>query len=93
MIRSELVHALETENPTLSAKEIERMVTAFFSEIGKHLADGGRVELRGFGVFSTRERVARAGRNPRNGEAVDIPAKRATNFRAGRELRALLNKG
>lgn len=50
------------------------------------------MELRGFGVFSTRERIVRAGRNPRSGEAVDIPAKRATHFRVGRELRALLNE-
>lgn len=92
MNRSELVRALAKENPTLPGKDIERMVKAFFSEIGKHLAHGGRVELRGFGVFSSRQRDARAGRDPRNGMAVDIPAKRATHFRVGRELRALLNE-
>ena len=54
-------------------------------------AEGGRVELRGFGAFSTREREARVGRNPRTGEAVEVPAKRVPYFKAGKDMRKRLN--
>ena len=57
MIRSELLQALARENPDLRADEVEQVLDTFFDEIGKRLAEGGRVELRGFGAFSTRERA------------------------------------
>jgi len=91
MIRSELVQALAEENPDLRPEEVEEVVTIFFDEISARLADGGRVELRGFGAFSTRERDARKGRNPRTGEEVDVPAKRVPFFKAGKEMRERLN--
>ncbi len=92
MIRSELLQEIASENPELRAEEVERVVDIFFEEIAARLADGGRVELRGFGAFSTRERDARKGRNPRTGEAVDVPAKRVPYFKPGKEMRASLNK-
>ncbi len=67
------------------------MVDIFFEEITQRLAEGGRVELRGFGTFSTREREARTGRNPRTGESVDVPAKRVPYFKPGKEMRERLN--
>ena len=76
MIRSELLAALAQDNPELRAEEVEQVVDVFFEEIAQRLSEGGRVELRGFGAFSTREREARKGRNPRTGETVDVPAKR-----------------
>ena len=91
MIRSELVQKLVDENPELSVQDVERIVTAFFDEITDRLADNGRVELRGFGAFSTRERDARTGRNPRTGEVVDVDAKRVPYFKPGKEMRARLN--
>jgi integration host factor subunit beta len=91
MIRSELLQALARDNPDLRAEEIEQVVDIFFDEISTRLAEGGRVELRGFGAFSTRERDARQGRNPRTGEAVDVPAKAVPYFKPGKEMRALLN--
>ncbi|RGP41990.1 Integration host factor subunit beta [Altererythrobacter insulae] len=91
MIRSELLQALHQDNPELRAEEIEQMVDIFFDEISERLAEGGRVELRGFGAFSTREREARTGRNPRTGEAVEVPAKRVPYFKAGKEMRRRLN--
>ena len=91
MIRSELLQALAKENPELRADEIEQVVDIFFDEIAGRLAEGGRVELRGFGAFSTRERGARTGRNPRTGEAVDVPAKRVPYFKPGKEMRRSLN--
>ena len=91
MIRSELLSALATDNPGLKSEEIEQVVDIFFDEIAQRLAEGGRVELRGFGAFSTRERAARTGRNPRTGETVDVPAKRVPYFRPGNEMRRALN--
>jgi integration host factor subunit beta len=91
MIRSELLQALARDNPDLRAEEIEQVVDIFFDEISSRLAEGGRVELRGFGAFSTREREARQGRNPRTGESVDVPAKSVPYFKPGKEMRALLN--
>jgi len=90
MIRSELVEALARDNPELKA-EVEQVVHIFFDEIAQRLAEGGRVELRGFGAFSTREREARKGRNPRTGTSVAVPAKRVPYFKAGKEIRERLN--
>lgn len=91
MIRSELLQALCADNPDLRPEEIEQVVDLFFDEITQRLAEGGRVELRGFGTFSTRERDARTGRNPRTGESVDVPAKRVPYFKPGKEMRERLN--
>jgi len=91
MIRSELLQKMAQDNPDLRAQEIEQVVDIFFEEIAQRLAEGGRVELRGFGAFSTREREARTGRNPRTGEAVDVPAKRVPYFKPGKEMRNALN--
>ncbi len=92
MIRSELVKRLEAENPELKTEEVERIVDLFFGQIIQRLADGGRVELRGFGAFSTRERNPRKGRNPRTGDSVSVPSKRVPYFKPGKEVRERLNK-
>ena len=91
MIRSELVQRLADENSDLTPLEIERIVDIFFTEITSQLANGGRVELRGFGAFTTRSRDARTGRNPRTGEAVSIDAKKVPFFKPGKEIREKLN--
>jgi integration host factor subunit beta len=91
MIRSELLQALAKENPELRAEDVERALDTFFEEITERLAAGGRVELRGFGAFSTRQREARKGRNPRTGETVSVPDKRVPYFKPGKEMRARLN--
>jgi integration host factor subunit beta len=91
MIRSELVQMLAKDNPELSLKEVDAIVSIFFDSISEQLAKGGRVELRGFGAFSTRDRTARTGRNPRTGTSVDVDAKRVPYFKPGKEMRARLN--
>src|SRR3954468_16784041 len=91
VIRSELVQLLCDDHPDLTGKEIERVVSAFFDSVTDQLQRSGRVELRGFGAFSTREREARKGRNPRTGDAVDVDAKRVPYFKPGKEMRERLN--
>jgi integration host factor subunit beta len=93
MIRSELVQKLCQDFPDLTQREIETVVGAFFDSVSDQLAKGGRVELRGFGAFSTRKRDARTGRNTRTGEAVDVDAKRVPYFKPGKEMRERLNLG
>ncbi len=93
MIRSELVQKICQDFPDLTQREIENVVSALFDSITEQLADGGRVELRGFGAFSTRQRDARIGRNPRTGEPVEVDAKRVPYFKPGKEMRERLNLG
>ena len=68
MTRSELITRLATANPHLYQRDVERIVTTIFEEISAALARGDRVELRGFGAFSVKQRGSRVGRNPRTGE-------------------------
>jgi integration host factor subunit beta len=91
MIRSELVQQLCTDFPDLTQREVEGVVSAIFDSITEQLAQGGRVELRGFGAFSTRQRDGRVGRNPRTGESVSVDAKRVPYFKPGKEMRERLN--
>lgn len=93
MIRSELVTAIATANPHLTQRDVERVVDTIFDTITLALVDGRRVELRGFGAFSTRGREARIGRNPRTGTAVSVDAKRVPYFKPGKDLRERLNVG
>lgn len=90
MIRSELVELLSKSHPGLTARELDLIVTTFFDEIIAQLAKGGRIELRGFGIFTTRDRDARLGRNPRTGEAVPVDGKRVPFFKPGKEMRSRL---
>ena len=93
MIRSELIQIIADENPHLYQRDVERIVNTVFDTITEALADGGRVELRGFGAFSVKHRDARTGRNPRTGEAVEVEAKAVPFFKTGKGLRDRLNDG
>ena len=93
MVRSELVERLVAKNPTLTTEDFDRIVRLIFETMSAHLADGGNIELRGFGTFSTRARDGRIGRNPRTGEAVEVSPKRSVYFRPGKEVRALVRRG
>ena len=91
MTKSELIAYLAEENPHLYQRDVERIVTTIFDEIASALSRGDRVELRGFGAFSVKQRDARVGRNPRTGAAVNVAAKRVPYFETGKQLRDKLN--
>ena len=93
MIRSELVQQIASENPHLTQRDVEKLVSTFFDRITGAMASGNRVELRGFGAFSVKKREPRKGRNPRTGEAVDVAGKHVPFFKAGKLLRDRLNGG
>ncbi len=91
MIRSELIQKVADENPHLYQRDVEKIVNTIFDEITGALSSGDRVELRGFGAFSVKQRDARIGRNPRTGEAVEVDEKHVPFFKAGKLLRDRLN--
>ncbi len=93
MTKSELIQRLAEKNPHLYLRDVEKIVDTIFEEITAALAGGDRVELRGFGAFSVKEREARIGRNPRTGESVNVDAKRLPFFKTGKGLRDRLNEG
>jgi len=93
MLRSELVLKLQSELRHLKAQDVEDAVDAMLDAIGEAMVEGRRVELRGFGAFSVRQRDGRQGRNPRTGETVKVAPKRVPFFKPGKELRAAVNGG
>lgn len=91
MTKSDLILRLAELYPHLLQRDIERIVGTVFDEISNALARGNRVELRGFGAFSIKQRDSRMGRNPRTGEAVAVAEKRVPFFKTGKQLRDRLN--
>jgi integration host factor subunit beta len=91
MTKSELIQHLADANPHLYQRDVERIVATIFDEVTTALANGDRVELRGFGAFSIKKRESRIGRNPRSGEVVNVAAKRLPYFKTGKQLREKLN--
>src|SRR5450631_2469808 len=87
MIKSELVQRIASQNPHLYQRDVENIVNAILGEIVTALARGDRVELRGFGAFSVKNRPARAGRNPRTGAQVAVDRKNLPFFKPSKEIR------
>jgi integration host factor beta subunit len=87
MTKSELVDRIVEANGILTRKESELVVNIVFDSMSEALKNGEKVEIRGFGSFTVRERGAREARNPKSGEIVNIQAKKAPFFKTGKELR------
>ncbi len=87
MTRQELINRISEKNPHLSNSDVDRVVSTVFEEITQALSDGNRVELRGFGAFSVKERAGYQGRNPRTGESVEVKPKYVPAFKVGKHLR------
>ncbi len=92
MIKSELVQRIAAQNPHLYQRDVENIVNAILNEIVAAMARGDRVELRGFGAFSVKNRPARTGRNPRTGAHVSVEQKSVPFFKTGKEMRERLNR-
>ncbi|SON57242.1 Integration host factor subunit beta [Hartmannibacter diazotrophicus] len=91
MIKSELVQRIAAQNPHLYQRDIENIVNTILDTIAGAMANGDRVELRGFGAFSVKSRPARTGRNPRTGAKVEVDEKHVPFFKTGKEMRERLN--
>ena len=92
MIKSELIKRISAQNPHLYQRDVEKIVNAILGEIVAAMARGDRVELRGFGAFSVKQRPARTGRNPRTGAHVAVDQKCVPFFKTGKEMRERLNR-
>jgi len=90
MNKQELVAAM-AEKSELSKKDAERALAAFTSVVSEELANGGKIQLVGFGTFEVAERAAREGRNPATGESMEIAASKTPKFKAGKALKDLVN--
>lgn len=91
LIRSELIQKIADENPHLYQRDVDRIVSTILDEITGAMSSGNRVELRGFGAFSVKQRDPRVGRNPRTGDAVTVEQKHVPFFKTGKLLRDRLN--
>jgi len=91
MIKSELVARIAAQNPHLYNRDVQKVVGAILNQIVSAMTQGNRVELRGFGAFSVRNRRARTGRNPRTGSVVQVAEKAVPYFKPGKEMVRRLN--
>ncbi len=91
MIKTELVANLSKRNPHLYQREVAHIVNAVLEEVVSALSRGDRVELRGFGSFSVKNRPARIGRNPRTGEKVSVEERFVPFFKPGKKMHDKLN--
>ena len=92
MTKSELIEKISEKVDGLSKKQTEVIIETIFESIKESLAKGGKVEIRGFGNFRLRSRNARKARNPKTGEAVNVPPKKVPYFKVGKELREMVNR-
>jgi len=91
MNKSEIIENLYKNNKFHSKKDIEESVFIVIESLAKALSDGDRVELRGFGIFSTNTQKARISRNPKTGEKVHTPEKKTIHFKMAKDLFKKLN--
>ncbi len=87
MTKSELVEVIASKQSQLSTKDVELAVKTIIDHMSQALAEGQRIEIRGFGSFSLHYRAPRVGRNPKTGESVNLPEKYVPHFKPGKDLR------
>ena len=91
IVKSKLLKELKKSYPNFLKKDLEKVVSVVLNEIKQALKRGDRVELRGFGMFSTNIQKARISRNPKTGEKINTPEKRTINFKMSKEMFKKLN--
>ena len=91
MTKSELILKITSKNSYLYHKDVYKIIDTLFNGVTKALKDGDRVELRGFGTFTTKLRNARIGRNPKTGDPVAIPQKKLPFFKMGKSMKERIN--
>ncbi len=92
MTKSELIEILSQKQSQLAYKDVELAVKTMLDHMGTTLANGERIEIRGFGSFSLHYRPPRVGRNPKTGDSVELAAKYVPHFKPGKELRERVNE-
>ncbi len=92
MTKAQIIERLSERVKTLTKRQAEIVVNTMFNSVRDSLQKGDKTEIRGFGSFRLRTRRMKEGRNPKTGATVSVPAKRVPFFKAGKELKELLNK-
>ena len=92
MTKSQLISLLANRFSQLVNKDAELSVKIIIDQMGKTLSSKNRIEIRGFGSFNLNYRPARIGRNPKTGDKVNVPEKHVPHFKAGKELKARVDK-
>jgi len=92
MKRSDLVERLSTKKPSLTIPELDAVVKTILTGMADALAEGRRVEIRGFGSFEVRRMKSREARNPKTGEVIAVDEKHKLHFKPGKELRERVNQ-
>ena len=92
MTKSELIERLAERQSQLSLKDVELVVKSLLEHMAQSLAQGKRIEIRGFGSFSLHYREPRVGRNPKTGQSVELEGKYVPHFKPGKELRDRVNE-
>ena len=91
LIKSKLIQNITEANPHLFVRDVERIVNTIFNEITQSLADGKRVELRGFGTFGVKYRMRKKARNPGTGEPINLPERHVPTFKPSKFMRSHVN--
>jgi integration host factor subunit beta len=91
MTKAQLIEKVSEQTPALTKHQTEVVVNAIFNSIKDALSKGDKIEIRGFGSFRLRHRRMRDGRNPKTGASVSVPAKKVPFFKAGKELKELVD--
>ncbi len=91
MTKAQIIERLSEDVPTLTKRQAEIVVNTVFDSIRDSLRNGDKTEIRGFGSFRLRSRRMKEGRNPKTGATVAVPAKKVPFFKAGKELKEMLN--
>lgn len=92
MTKSDLIEKISEKVKNFTKRDVEIIVDKIFDSIKDGLVSGDKIEIRGLGSFKVKEHGARKGRNPKTGEAIDIPAKKTPFFKVGKELKERVNK-
>ena len=91
VVKSNLLKQLSKNYPNFLKKDLDKFIHIIFNEIKRSLKNGERVELRGFGVFSSKIQKARISRNPKTNEKINTPEKKTINFKMSKDLFKILN--
>lgn len=92
MTKAQIIEKVSEHVPMLTKRQAEIVVNTLFNSVRDSLHRGDKTEIRGFGSFRLRNRRMKEGRNPKTGATVSVPAKKVPFFKAGKELKELLNK-
>ena len=93
MTKTELIDKIHSKTENLTKRQTEQVVDTLLESIKDALAEGDKVEIRGFGNFRVRKRDARKARNPRTGKVVEVPPKKVPFFKAGKGLKEMVEQG